>query len=311
MKLFIKSSLVIVLLSIFSVCLAQPENFDIVIKRNSVVGNLVYGTIFLNGQEIGTAFENNDLKIPTGVYKGLMRYNSGSNFVQSELGNMSTKGDFLLEVSDVANNRTDILLHPGNLPKHSKGCILLGPVKKGPDGAVTIDSIHPLRKLRLDFYGTDAPISSPNKNISITVADDYISEYKGNAASSNGVNFGGGQNCTWSMKMENVTLSFTVNRQTNEITQGQLQNDAVESTVAGNCPPAGRRINSYSLSSGTLSGNKVIIDLTPSASNYQKCYASFIGTISDNNVSGTIKWKRYDQGATINYRVTMPISLTK
>lgn len=148
-----------------------PERFDIVIQRDKVVGKLVYGTIFLNDKELGAAFENDDLKIPAGTYKGIMRYNSGKNFVLSTLGKMSKKGDFLLEVSNVPNKRTDILLHPGTLPNHSKGCILLGPARKGPNGAVTIDDTHPLRKLRLEFYGTDDPISSPNKDITITIKE--------------------------------------------------------------------------------------------------------------------------------------------
>ncbi|MCW3104218.1 MAG: hypothetical protein JWO09_2658 [Bacteroidetes bacterium] len=175
---FKKLAIVIILFANSSLGSAQADNFDILIKRNSIVGNLVYCTIFLNGQEIGTAFENNNLKIPTGTYKGLMRYNSGHDFVQSDLGKMSIKGDFLLEVSNVPGNqipilRTDILMHSGNQPKHSKGCILLGPAQKGPDGGAFIDQNHPLRKLRLAFYGTDDPVSCPNKNITITVSDNY------------------------------------------------------------------------------------------------------------------------------------------
>src|SRR5687768_11743705 len=129
---------------------AQPENFDIIITRKSISGKLITGTISLNGEELGAAFENDDFKISEGAYKGFMRYNSGHNFVQSALGKMSKKGDFLLEVSNVPGKqipklRTDILLHAGNLPIHSKGCILLGPANKGPDGAVTIGDDHPLR----------------------------------------------------------------------------------------------------------------------------------------------------------------------
>ena len=297
---------------------AQPDDFSISIKRNRVVGNLVYCTIYLNGQEIGSAFENNDLKIPTGSYKGLMRYNSGKNFVQSELGKMSTKGDFLLEASNVPGNqiptlRTNILLHTGNLPKHSEGCILLGPAKKGPDGAVTIDANHPLRKLRLAFYGTDEPTSSPNKNITITVSDDYMKTYRGNG-NSNSVNFGGGGYCTWSMQNQNVSFSFTVNGQNNTLSNIQLSNDEVENTVSGNCQPAGRHGDSYNSTGANINGNNVSINFSPSPSNNQKCNARFNGTISnDGNITGTITWNRYDvpQAPQINYTVTMQITLTK
>jgi hypothetical protein len=144
------------------------KNFDILIKRNKVLGNLVYCSIYLNGEEIGTAYENNTLKISPGTYKGLMRYYSSHNFVQSSQGRLNTKGDFLLEVSGVMG-RTNILLHSGNKPKHSQGCILLGPVNKGPDNSVFVNHNHPLYKLRLAFYGTAEPISSPNINITITI----------------------------------------------------------------------------------------------------------------------------------------------
>jgi len=167
MKAFIITSFLILLISI---SLVGQDNFEISIKRNKVVGNLVYCTISLNGNVIGSAFENNNLKISSGTYKGLIRYNSGKNFVQSELGKLSKKGDFLLEVSGVPG-RTSILLHQGNAPEHSTGCILLGPAHKGPADSVFIGPDHPLRILRLEFYGSEEPLSCPDKNIVITVLD--------------------------------------------------------------------------------------------------------------------------------------------
>jgi hypothetical protein len=291
---------------------AQPDEFSISIKRNRVVGNLVYCSIYLNGQEIGSAFENNDLKIPTGSYKGLMRYNSGHNFVQSEMGKLSKKGDFLIEASAVVG-RTDILLHQGNAPKHSKGCILLGPAKLGPDGSVTIGVDHPLRKLRLAFYGTDEPNSCPNKNISITISDDYLKTYTG-SGNSNSVNFGGGGYCTWSMQNQNVSFSFIFNGQNKTLSNIQLSNDEVENTVAGNCQPAGRHRDTYNSIEANINGNNININFSPSPSNNQKCNVRFNGTISnDGNITGTITWSRYDvpQAPQINYIVTMKITLTK
>jgi hypothetical protein len=146
------------------------------------------------------------------------------------MGKLSTKGEFLLEASGVTG-RTDILLHQGNAPKHSLGCILLGPAKRGPDGGVTIGSDHPLRKLRLAFYGTDDPVSCPNKNITITVSDDYIKTYRG-SGNSNSVNFGGGGYCTWSMQNQNVSFSFNLNGQNNTLSNIQLSNDEVENIVS-------------------------------------------------------------------------------
>jgi hypothetical protein len=298
----------------FFVSDAQPEHFDIVIKRNSVVGNLIYGTVFLNGQEIGATFENNDLKIPTGSYKGLLRYNSGHNFVQSELGKMSIKGDFLLEASNVPGNkiptiRTDILLHSGNLPKHSKGCILFGPAFKGPDGASTIDVNHPLRKLRLAFYGTDEPISTPNKNITITIVDDYINSFRG-SGNSNTVNYGNRQSCIWSMQMQNAIIEITISKQNNSVI-ATLSNDEVEKTISGHCVSGTRFRDSYNRSGGGISGSSINITFLPSPTNHQKCNARFTGNITGNNITGTISWTRYDQAPILNYTVNMPITLTR
>lgn len=86
---------------------------------------------------------------------------------------MSTKGDFLIEVSGV-KGRTDILLHTGNQPKHSDGCICLGPIltKDTPDGKIySVSSDSPLRQLRLAFYGTDQPNASPDKTIAVSIVD--------------------------------------------------------------------------------------------------------------------------------------------
>lgn len=151
-------------------CFGQSGNFDIVIARDHVEGNLVYGSISLNGQTLGNAFENNDLKIPAGTCTGLLRYDSGHHLAQGPMGELSNNGDFLLEVAGVPG-RTNILLHQGNLPRHSKGCVLLGPANKGPDGGRWIDKEHPLYKLRLAFYGTEFPDSTPDKTISITITD--------------------------------------------------------------------------------------------------------------------------------------------
>lgn len=151
----------------------NAEKFTIRITRDSVKDNLLLGSIYLNSELIGTTYENFNLKIEKGTYTGLMRYNSGKNFVQSSLGKMSHKGDFLLEVSGVPK-RTNILLHGGNQPYHSEGCILLGAVEKKLDGTGYITNDHPLRKLRMSFYGTDNPIACPNKEITIEIVDHFL-----------------------------------------------------------------------------------------------------------------------------------------
>lgn len=149
---------------------AQSKDFQITIQREEKKNKLVIGTISVNGEGIGTAYENDDLKIPAGTYKGLLRYWSGKGFAQGPFGTYGQKGDFLLEVSGV-KGRTHILFHGGNKPHHSLGCILLGPVNKDASGVRFLDENHPLVKLRNLFYGTDVPNSTPDKNITVNVVD--------------------------------------------------------------------------------------------------------------------------------------------
>jgi len=135
---------------------------------------LVIGTISVNGKIIGKTYENGDLLIPLGDYGGIIRYTSKKGFVQNPLGRFGNEGDFLLEVAMVPT-RTDILFHGGNKPKHSKGCILLGPVGKDAlTGKGVVGPNHPLRILRHEFYGADDPYCSPNKSILIRVTDQTL-----------------------------------------------------------------------------------------------------------------------------------------
>jgi hypothetical protein len=123
----------------------------------------------VNDEVIGNTYENNDLKIPGGSYRGFIRYWSGRNFAQGPFATIGKVGDFLLEVGPI-DGRTNMLFHGGNKPPHSKGCMLLRPVGKDPaTGVPSLDDTHPLRKLRLLFYGTDLPTSIPNRGIRIDI----------------------------------------------------------------------------------------------------------------------------------------------
>jgi hypothetical protein len=149
------------------------DSFHIVIKRDAAKGDLIPGHIYLNGELLGKTYERSGVKIPSGDYKGLMRYRSNHHFVQGEQGAMNSHGDFLLEASGV-KHRTNILLHTGNKPRHSDGCVLLGPIKSTDTKQGKVYSVsddNPLRKLRLAFYGTDQPVSSPNKTVVISVVE--------------------------------------------------------------------------------------------------------------------------------------------
>lgn len=147
------------------------ENMNIVVQRERTRDKLVIGTLTVNGQVVGKTYENSLLMIPAGVYTGHMRYVSGHNFVQGPFGTVAQAGDFLLEVANVPG-RSDILFHGGNKPQQSKGCILLGGVGKDPKTQLpSLEYDHPLRKLRRLFYGSEMPVASPAKNVSIRVSD--------------------------------------------------------------------------------------------------------------------------------------------
>jgi len=143
----------------------------IVVQREKKDGDLVTGTLTVNGQLLGKTYENAKLMIVGGRYPGYLRYVSGKNFVQGLFGNIAKAGDFLLEVGNVPG-RTDILFHGGNKPHHSRGCVLLGPVGKDPKThAPHLEYDHPLRKLRRLFYGTETPVMTPDQSVTIQVND--------------------------------------------------------------------------------------------------------------------------------------------
>lgn len=140
----------------------------------SVVEEGVIGRLSVNGKALGDTLENAALRIAPGVYRGRMRYVSNKNFVQGPLGVMAQTGDFLLEVVDATARRSDLLVHSGNKPWHSRGCILAGAaVKNTVNGKtqVTMADDSTLKALRLAFYGTDTPNACPVKTISFTIND--------------------------------------------------------------------------------------------------------------------------------------------
>lgn len=148
---------------------AQDKEFRVVIQRTSTKDGLLNGKISVNGEAIGATHENAEKKIPAGVYKGVLRATSMKNFVQGPGAKLGKSGDFLLEIAGVPK-RTDILIHAGNKPEHSEGCVMLGPATKNSAG----EPIAPdaLKKLRLLFYdGEDSPAATPNKAIRIEVKD--------------------------------------------------------------------------------------------------------------------------------------------
>ncbi|PXY40377.1 hypothetical protein DMB65_12225 [Flavobacterium cheongpyeongense] len=145
----------------------KAQNINIKIERLTIRDGLIVGKIYANGEYLGPAYENEVLRIEKGTYKGIIRYYSGRNFVSSNLGKLATEGDFLLEVGNV-DNRRDLLFHTGNKPYHARGCVLLG-IPSTSNNKVYLPPENPIRQLRKIFYGTEDPLSSPNKEITITL----------------------------------------------------------------------------------------------------------------------------------------------
>lgn len=168
---------IIILCLLVSTIVAAQDRFDIRIERTSISGDLVEGKLYVNNIYLGKTYENNKLKIRPGRYPGYLRYVSNAGHVTGPLGNIGKEGDFLMEVGSVTwsdgRSRSNLLFHGGNKPHHSKGCIMLGAVSKDNDGKRYLPASHTLSKLREAFYGTDNPVSSPNKNITIEIIGDH------------------------------------------------------------------------------------------------------------------------------------------
>jgi hypothetical protein len=147
---------------------------DVEVEENGVTG-----VLSVNGMVLGDTLESETRRVTAGQYRGIMRYVSGHELVQGPLGRIASDGDFLLELSGVTGPtgtlRTGILLHQGNKPWHSEGCILAGPVTKkkvGDKWIASVSSDTTLRALRKAFYGTDGvPVTCPSKIIRIKIAD--------------------------------------------------------------------------------------------------------------------------------------------
>lgn len=158
---------VIILISTF-----LSTNSQILITRSSEAGLSIKGIISWNGELLGNTLENASALIPGGNYSCKVRIKSSNNFIQGPFGIMMNNGEFLLEIQNVPN-MSDILLHTGNKPYHSKGCILLGPIS-GDNTGYYIGESHPLYKLRLKVFGSESKPKNFNDdypNITLTIVD--------------------------------------------------------------------------------------------------------------------------------------------
>lgn len=183
-------------------------------------------------------------------------------------------------------------------------------VKNALDG-VEIEFI----KLRTAIEGSEQKIVEINEYKE--GIDRYLNEecsiaaYRSPLINSNLVNFGIPNFCSWSMQFLNINVKFTLNKINKTISGATATHLATERRTAGNCSPAGRKTFNYSQESYSVNGNDIVINFSPSGSNHQKCHAKFIGRVGPDGISGSIRFKRYDQQPQINYRIEAPITVNK
>jgi hypothetical protein len=130
---------------------------------------------------------------------------------------------------------------------------------------------------------------------------------------SNPTSYGINGFCSWTMQMLNVVITFSINKENNTISGGQIANDEVEKTTSGKCVSNTRFRDTYNQSGYKLTSNNITINFSPIGSNHQKCNARFIGKISGKSITGNIIWNRTDQPQTpsIQYTVGMPVTLQR
>ncbi len=99
----------------------EKPKASLLLIRDTFTDKSVIGKLYLNGEFYGHTLElpwNDNQKkiscIPKGVYEVVKRFTDESKYKYEHL-----------HILDVAN-REMILMHIGNYPKNSKGCILLG-----------------------------------------------------------------------------------------------------------------------------------------------------------------------------------------
>jgi hypothetical protein len=93
-------------------------------------------------------------RIPAGTYSTILRYDHTDAW--------------RLELTGVPGHE-HIQIHMGNWPSDSTGCILIGKVWKG--GCKIEKSKEAYDALKLAFYGTSAPKSTPNRSVTVRIKD--------------------------------------------------------------------------------------------------------------------------------------------
>lgn len=143
---------------------AQAQTpFKITIERKYQGTDCTSGYLAVNGKAKMHALErpwqNNatDMSsIPKGTYKGTLRYDK--------------KDAWRIELKDVPG-RPGVQIHVGNQTQDSTGCILVGMSLVDGKMCHLFDSTGAYKLLKKEFYGSENPTSTPNKEITVEVVD--------------------------------------------------------------------------------------------------------------------------------------------
>ncbi len=90
--------------------------------------------------------------VPKGTYKGILRYDK--------------KDGWRIQLENVPH-RTAVQIHMGNYTKDTQGCVLVGSSANVGDCSVQ-GSSNAYKQLKLSFYGSENPVSTPNYKINVT-----------------------------------------------------------------------------------------------------------------------------------------------
>jgi len=140
--------------------LAAAEEFTLTIARKHRNHTCTSGYLAVNGKIIAYTLEkawkgNAPLisSIPDGVYGGIRRYDHPDHW--------------RIELTGVPN-RKNVQIHTGNTPDDSEGCILIG-LALGDDLCSVLESKKAYETLKEAFYGSNNPVQTPDKNISVKI----------------------------------------------------------------------------------------------------------------------------------------------
>lgn len=143
-----------------SAALAQNE-FDVTIVRTSYNSGSITGELFVNGKFVAHTLElpwrNNESyvsSIPAGKYKAHLRYDK--------------KDQWRVQLDGVPGGRTGVQIHIGNYPSQIEGCVLVGDEVYNDNNKVE-KSASAYNRLKAEFYGSENPVSTPDKEITVTI----------------------------------------------------------------------------------------------------------------------------------------------